>query len=182
MDLLRARLARTLWIWGFVAAVCLAHAQGASESTVKAAFLYKFAGYVEWPAAAFPQPDTPIVIGVMGADEVSAELEKLVVGRQVNNRRVVPRRVRAGEALRGLHILFVGRAEPALRATIAAAGQQGVLTVTEGERGLEAGSVISFVTVEDRVGFEVSMEAAERGGLHISSRMLAVARRVIPKA
>jgi hypothetical protein len=182
MDILRARRLRALWIWGLAAAACLAQAQGASEATVKAAFLYKFAGYVEWPAAAMPQPDTPIVIGVMGADEVSAELEKIIVGRQVNNRRLVSRRVRAGETLRGLHILFVARAEPTLRATIAAAGQQGVLTVTEGERGLEAGSVISFVTFEDRVGFEVSMEAAERGGLRISSRMLAVARRVIPKA
>ena len=181
MDLLRARLARALWTWGLVTLACLAHAQGASEATVKAAFLYKFAGYVEWPAAAFPQPDTPLVIGVMGADEVSSELEKIAVGRQVNNRRITPRRVRAGEALRGLHILFVGRAEPSLRATLAAAGQLGVLTVTEGPGGLEAGSAISFVTVEDRVGFEVSVEAAERSGLHISSRMLAVARRVIPK-
>ena len=160
---------------------CLAHAQGPSEATVKAAFLYKFAGYVEWPAASFPQPDTPFVIGVMASDEVSAELEKLVVGRQVNNRRVVPRRVRAGDPLQGLHMLFVGRTEPTLRHALAAAQQQRILTVTEGDRGLEAGSAISFVTVEDRVGFEVSIDAAERSGLRISSRMLAVARRVVPK-
>ena len=181
MVLLKARLARALWTWGLLTAACLAHAQGPSEATVKAAFLYKFAGYVEWPAGAFAQPDTPIVIGVMGADDIAAELDRIVVGRQVNNRRLESRRVRPGDSLRGLHMLFVPRTEPTLRATLAAAAQQKVLTVTDGERGLEAGGVISFVTVEDRVGFEVSVEAAERSGLRISSRMLAVARRVIQK-
>ena len=183
MDLLRVRLARSLWALALaVASACAAHAQaqGPSESTVKAAFLYKFAGYVEWPPAALP-PEAPLVIGVMAADEVLAELEKLVPGRQVNNRRINVRRVREGEPLRGVHVLFVGRAEPNARAVLRAAQQQGVLAVTEVERGLEAGSSINFVTVEDRVGFEVSLDAAERSGLRISSRMLAVARRVLPK-
>jgi len=60
--------------------------------------------------------------------------------------------------------------------------KQGVLTVTEGERGLESGSAINFVVAEDRVGFEVSLEAAERSGHRISSRMLAVARRVVARS
>ena len=183
MGLLRHRLPRALvWAFGLAVAACTAHAQGAPEATVKAAFLYKFAGYVEWPAGAFPQADAPLVIGVMGAEEVAAELEKIVPGRQVSNRRVVARRVRSGDALRGIHLLFVGRAEPNLRAALAAAQQQGVMSVTDAERGLEAGSAISFVTVEDRVGFEVSLDVAERSGLRISSRMLAVARRVIPRS
>ena len=183
MDFLRARFARTLCLLLLgLAAGSGAQAQGAAEATVKAAFLYKFAGYVEWPPNASPPPDAPIVIGVMGADEVAAELEKLLPGRQVNNHRVVLRRLRAGEPLRGVHLLFVGRGEPNVRAVLAAAQQQGVLTVSDGERGLEAGSAVNFVSVDDRVGFEVSLEAAERSGLRISSRMLAVARRVVPRS
>jgi YfiR/HmsC-like len=157
-----------------------AAAQQATEAAVKAAFLYKFAGYVEWPESAFPQPDTPFVFGVVGADEVAVELEKLVPGRTINGRRVVVRRIREGEGVRGLHVLFVGSAAANERAVVRAAQAQGALTVTEG--GLEAGAAINFVVVEERVAFEVSLEAAERSALRISSRMLAVARRVMPRS
>jgi hypothetical protein len=183
MGILMRRWQRGVTAFALMLACAAAQAQGApSEATVKAAFLYKFAGYVEWPASAFPQPDAPLVIGVVGADEVAAELEKLLPGRQVNNRRVVARRVREGEPLRGIHLLFVGRGERDLRAALRAAQQQGVLAVSEAERGLELGSAINFVVVDDRVGFEVSLDSAERSGIRISSRMLAVARRVIPRS
>jgi hypothetical protein len=168
-----------------LAAGLVAHqaaAQQATEASIKAAFLYKFAGYIEWPADTFAAPDAPLVIGVTGSEEVAAELERLVPGRSVNNRPVVVRRFREGEAPEGAHILFVGRGEPNLRAVVRAAQQNGgALVVTESEKGLEAGGSINFV-VDDRVGFEVSLEAAERSGHRISSRMLAVARRVVGRS
>jgi hypothetical protein len=80
-----------------------------------------------------------------------------------------------------VNVLFVGRSEPVAGAIVRAAREQGVLTVTESERGLEMGSAINFVPVEDRVGFEVSLDAVEKGGHKISSRMLAVARKVLPR-
>lgn len=162
-------------------AACVpAFAQQATESTIKAAFLYKFAGYVEWPPAAFPAPDSPLVIATSFADDVATELEKVASGRTVNGRPITVRRLRDGETLQGVHLLFVGRREPNARALLRAAQQHGALGVTE--TGLEAGGAINFVLAEDRVAFEVSLEAAERSGLRISSRMLAVARRVVPKA
>lgn len=154
-------------------------AQPASEAAVKAAFLYKFAGYVEWPPPSFPSPETPYVIGVAGAEEVAAELERLVAGRTVNGRRVVARRVRDAAAAADVHVLFVGREDARLRELLRAAQRQPVLTVTDADRGLELGSVVALTLLEDRVGFEVSTLAAERGGLAISSRMLGVARRVL---
>lgn len=173
---------RGLLVLALAALPALVPAQQAPESSIKAAFLFKFAGYVEWPLGAFPSPDAPFVIGVTGAEEVASELERLVPGRTVNNRAVVVRRFREGEAPQGVHLMFVGRSEANVRAAIGAAQQQGALTVTEGERGLESGSSINFVVADDRVGFEVSLEAAERSGLRISSRMLAVARRVVGRS
>ena len=181
MGVLSRSLARFLLLAAGTLAVSAA-AQQATEAGIKAAFLYKFAGYIEWPASAFAAPDAPLVIGVTGAEEVAAELERLVPGRSVNNRPVVVRRFREGDPPRGLHIVFVGRGEPNLRAAVRAAQQNGALVVTESERGLEAGSSINFVLLEDRVGFEVSLEAAERSGHRISSRMLAVARRVVGRS
>jgi hypothetical protein len=179
------RIFFALALLAFAAASGLAQAQRAEapEAAVKAAFLYKFAGYVEWSAAAFAAPDTPFVIGVLGADEVASELAKIVQGRTIAGHPVVVRRVKEGEPLRGLHLLFVGKGEPQrLPSVLRAARDQGVLTATESDRGLELGSAINFVLAEDRVGFEVSLDAAEKSGHKISSRMLAVARRVLPKA
>lgn len=177
-------LLKALGRFALALAACLAPwsaaAQQATEAAVKAALLFKFANYVEWPAEAFPTPAAPVAIGVLGSDEIAAELEQLVKGRPVNNRPVSVRRLKDGESLAGLHILFVAARDAArVRAAARAARPLSVLLISDAERGLEAGSVINFVTVEDRVGFEVSMEAAERSGLRLSSRMLGVARRVV---
>jgi hypothetical protein len=166
---------------GVVAATAALAQREATEAGVKAAFLYKFGNYIEWPANAFTSASAPLVIGVQGADEVASELERLAPGRTVNQHPLVVKRVREGEPLRGIHILFIGK-EQANAATLLAAQKQGVLAVTESERGLEMGSAINFVTAGERVGFEVSLDAAEKSGHRISSRMLTVARRVVPKS
>lgn len=157
--------------------------QSASESSVKAAFLYKFAGYVEWPASAFATPVAPIVIGVVGSDEVANDLARIAPGRSIAGHPIAVKRLGEGESLRGLAIVFVGRAAAARIPAVARAAQRdNVLVVTESEGALEQGSAINFVVLEDRVGFEVSLEAAERTGHRISARLLAVARRVLGRA
>jgi hypothetical protein len=178
------------WVHGLVAGLLLAlvpvgEAQAqraeATESSVKAAFLYKFAGYIEWPPGLFAAPDGPFVIAVTGSDEVAAEMARIATGRSIGGHPVVVKRLREGEPLKGIHLLFLGRDAPRQPALLKLAQQQSVFTVTEAERGLEQGSAINFVVAEDRVGFEVSLEAAEKTGHHISARMLAVARRVLPR-
>jgi len=154
------------------------HAAGQqSEQSVKAAFLYRFAAYIEWPQPA--PPDAPFVIATLGADDVAAELSSMLPGRAVAGRPAVVRTVKEGESLQGVQILFIGKRAADARAAVRAAHQQGILTVTE--NGLETGGVINFVIADNRVAFEVSLDAAERSGHRISSRMLAVARRVAPK-
>jgi len=151
----------------------------ASERAVKAAFLYKFLSYVEWPAAAFTQGDAPIVVGVVGSDEVVTELQQIAAARSVDNRAVVVRRVREGESLAGLHALFVGRNEHArLPALVKSAQQRGVLIVTDWPGALDQGAAINFLTIDGRIRFEISVEAAERSGVKLSSRLLAVAQNV----
>jgi hypothetical protein len=159
----------------------LAWAQGVSEPAVKAAFLYKFGGYLEFPTSAQWPADAPFSIAVQGADDVAAELERLAPGRSIQGRRVAVRRVHEGEVLRGVQMLFVGHGESRATEAIRAAQRAGIVTVSDADRGLELGSVINLVSAEDRIAFEVSLDAAERTGVTISSRMLSVARRVAPK-
>lgn len=144
------------------------------ERGVKAAFLYKFLGYVE-----YPQDTGPLVVGVLGADDIGAELARITTGRNVGGRAVTVRVLRDGDGLTGLHMLFVGADAPRGAALLRAAEQQGVLTVTESDNGLQQGSVINFRLVEERVRFEVSLPAAEKNGLKLSSRLLSVAYHVL---
>lgn len=151
------------------------------EYRVKAAFLYKFAGYVEWPPSVFPRPETPITIGVAGAEAIAEEAAQLVAGRTVNNRAIVVRRVKPGESLSGVSILFVGKGEgPRLNQLLLLAQPLGILSVTESDGALGHGSVINFTVAERRVRFEISLESAEKSGLKLSSRLLAVAQQVYP--
>lgn len=150
----------------------------ALESSVKAAYLYKFLAYVEWPAASFASADAPQVIGVLGADDVLAELQRLVVGRQVNGHPLAARRVALGEPVESLHVLYVGRAARPSAVVPTLLGRP-ILVVTDAAGALADGSALNFVQVRGRVRFEASVPAAERGGLKLSARLLAVAERVV---
>lgn len=166
----------------FLLAPACAAAQGearAAEARVKAAFLYKFCDFIEWPPAAFAEPGA-FTIGVVGADALADELAQVVARRSVHGRPVVVRKLRRGAPLAGLHMLFVGGREGArLPEVLAAAKGRSLLTVTEAEDAEDPGSVINFVLVEDKVRFDVALSPAEAGGLKISARLLAVARKVV---
>lgn len=152
----------------------------AAEYRVKAAFLYKFGSFVEWPPDAFARPEIPFVIGVIGADELADELAQVVAGRSVSGHPITVRKLRRGSSLAGLQVLFIGRADGGRLAEILAPAKgQPMLTVTESEGALAHGSVINFVVVGDKVRFDVALPPAELGNLKISARLLAVARRVI---
>ena len=153
------------------------------EYRVKAAFLYKFGSYIEWPSGSFARADSPVTIGVMGADALAEELTRIVAGRNVNGRPVRVRKLRPGDPIAGLHVLFVGRGEGGRLAEILAAARgQALLTVTESEEGLELGSMINFVVVEDKVRFDIAPPPSESSNLKISTRLLGVARKIVAKS
>jgi YfiR/HmsC-like len=152
-------------------------AQGqALEHEVKAAYLYRFLSFVEWPSASFARPDSPIVIGVLGADDVLEELRAIVPGRVVQGRPVAVRRVQDASGAGGAHLLYFGRGTSAQLDRLPAL--RGQLVVTDWSGGLDQGAVVNFVRSEGRLRFEVAVDAAARRELKISSRMLAVASSV----
>lgn len=150
----------------------------ATEARIKAVFLFKFADYVEWPASAFASDDSPFTVGVIDAEPVAAELARVVEGRTVRERPVVVRRLRSGDPLDDVQLIFVGRgARGGLRQTLERLRGRPVLRVTESEGALQAGSMINFVLVGGKVRFDI-VPPQDAGGLRISSRLLAVARDV----
>lgn len=156
------------------------HAQGrTAEYQIKAAFLYKFGAYVEWPAQTFERADAPVVIGVAGPQLVLEEVSRTAAGRSINGRAVAVRRLRAGDTVEGVHILFIADAEASgLAHFLTQAKGQAVLTVTEAPDGAASAGVINFVVVDDKVRFDVALQQAEANNLKISARLLSVAHRV----
>jgi hypothetical protein len=185
-------LRRTVAAWALacVAALCVARglvpsawAQGAVsavplERRVKAAFLYKFLGYTDFPASAFADAAAPLTIGLIGADDLAVELARVVAGRTVGDRPIEVRELREADAGARVHLLFVGGGDPQRVGRIVRQASGAKLVVTECENGLQLGSVINFRIVDERVRFDVSLDAAERNGIKLSSRLLTVANRV----
>lgn len=149
----------------------------ALERRVKAAFLYKFLGYADFPAQSFGDAAAPVSIGVVGADDIAAELQRITAGRSVSGRPIAVRTLREHDLAQQVHLLFLAGDDEA-RAARLLRGAGALLTVTECVDTLPAGSVINFTIVDERVRFDVSLDAAEKKNVKLSSRLLTVANRV----
>jgi hypothetical protein len=171
----RAAFAFVIAVFLLGSGVAPAKAESAQERSVKAAFLLKFVGYVEFPEGSPAASAGPLVIGVLGADEIGAELVRTMAGRTINNRPVTVKILRPSDSIAGVHVLFIGGGSERSQRLLHAATNMGVLTVTESDGGLREGSVINFRLVDERVRFEVSLDAAEKARLKLSSRLLSVA-------
>lgn len=155
-----------------------AEAPAPSPSRVKADYLYKFLSYVDFPPTALASSDTPLVIGVIGADDVFNELGTVLSGRTINGRAVTRQRLAEGDSLAGTQLLFVGRGIDLMHSSLVKTAKTSpVLLVSDTSDGLNQGAIFNFVT-GDRVRFEVSLDAAEHAGIRVSSRILTVSERV----
>jgi hypothetical protein len=147
---------------------------------IKAGFIYNFAKFVEWPAAAFAQPDSPIVIGILGTDPFGNLIDRIVENKKIGARGLVVKRLKWSTDLKDLQeckILFVGASEKAhLDDLVQIVKSLPILTVGETPGFAERGGVIRFVLEDNRVRFEINVEAAHQADLTISSRLLTLAR------
>jgi hypothetical protein len=160
---------------GIGLAVAVPSSRAADESLeykVKAAFLLNFVKFVEWPASAFPEPDSPISICILGVDPFGKTLDQLVAGESVNGRKLAVERVKRTPPPKNCQVVFLGKAE-----TLPPLGP-GVLTVGEGDNFLHEGGVIGFIIENRRVRFDINQTAAENAELKLSSKLLSVARSV----
>lgn len=170
------RAAHWLWLWLFLCALSPSHA--ADEYQIKAAFLYNFIKYVTWPTNAFLTPDGPYVIGVVGKDPFGDRLDELA-RQSLKGRPLKIVRFDSSASLTPCHLLFVAEPdrkkwEPILRKL----GASPVLTVGEHDRFALSGGVVNFYTENNRVRFEINVDAARRAELTINSAMLNLAKLV----
>ena len=166
--------------WVLTCGVSSAHADHAQppasrEYRIKAAFLFNFIKFIEWPAEAFPDPSSPITLAVLGEDPFGAALDS-IDGKTLKGRRLVVKRYARVRDLNFPHVLFISSSENMhLPQIVEILNNSTVLTVGEEGQFTHLGGIINFVIRKNKIRFEINMDAAERAGLTISSKLLRLA-------
>jgi hypothetical protein len=154
----------------------------ADENQIKAAFLFNFGKFVEWPEPVF-SANGPLTICVAGNTEIAQALEQLAAGRTVNGKEVKVLVLRSPESSGRCQILFIGRtAGKDKKALLEKAQNTPILTVGEEGDFAGQGGILNLLNQKSRIHFEVNQEAAARAGLKISSKLLALAQIVHSKS
>jgi hypothetical protein len=146
------------------------------EFAVKATFLHKFAGFVEWPESAFAGSDSPFLLCVAGADPVSKLIDQAAAGQAYGTHAIEVRHVTQPSAVAACHVLYVaGMPADAIEAYLQAAKGKAVLTVTDNATTRRAQGIVNFVIRDNRVRFEIDLELAAMHQLTVSSKLASLA-------
>ncbi len=156
-------------------------AQGSvpAEYKTKASYLATFPSFIEWPETAFAS-EAPFLVCVIGDFRFGTALAEFARNPSPSGRRIDVRWARKNEDLRSCHILFISNSEAKSYARILKIVQgAGILTVGETRNFLSAGGMLSFSFQDDSLQFDVNLVAADEAHLRVSSKLLALARRVV---
>lgn len=157
-----------------------AQASRSLEYQVKAAFLFRFAQFVDWPPDTFPGAETPLNFCVIGKDPFRGVLETTLAGKKVGTHAARVLHVDKILQAQGCHLLFVGEDFSVhLPELIASLHNSAIVTIGDADRFAEQGGMIGFFWEDEKIRFDINLEAAEKTKLRISARLLSLARTVI---
>jgi hypothetical protein len=171
---------KMLWLLVWVCLFGLGGARGNAEESreyaVKAAFLYNFAKFVDWPPESFKNETAPLVLGIVGIDPFGSLLETLK-DKTVKGRKLVVRRLSRLENFEDCQILFISGSEKgALRPILATVKNHPILTVSDIDRFAPQGGMIGLVAVDNTINFEINLDTVQRSKLKVSSQLLKLAK------
>lgn len=164
------------------ACVQSAYAAGSLEFAVKAAFIYKFASYVDWPTSSFTSPTSPFLICAIGDDRVSALMDQAAAGQQVNTHPITVKHLQHATPDSGCDVAYVASADrQAVASNLEVLRKAPVLTITDADQTPDAIGIIAFTVRDNHVRFNIDDELASTDGLVISSKLLSLANSVKPR-
>jgi hypothetical protein len=175
LDLRRTNLLHALLYSLLILLVPRVHSQP-QEYEVKAAFLYNFAQFCEWPSSAFASTNSPFVIGVLGDNPFNSTLDDLVRGEKVQQRPLEFRRFRSVSEIKECHILFISRSESSrVQSILNSLEGRPILTVSDIDRFAMRGGMIRFLTEQKKIKLRINISETRKAGLNISSKVLNLA-------
>ncbi len=167
-------LAVACW-WMLVAPRAWAQDRKPTEYQVKAAYLYNFAKFAEWPAGTFSDPTDPVIFGVLGDDPFGNDID-VMTSRTINGRKIEVRRYHSSAEIQKCHILFISSSEHGhLGEVLKRLSHSGVLLISDMESFASRGGMIGFILTGKTIGFEVNVDAVARAGVTLHSRVLNMA-------
>jgi hypothetical protein len=173
----------SLWMMAFAGnGATRGQTPGSSEYDVKAAFLFHFAQFVEWPPETFKDASAPLTYCTIGEDPFHGALEQSLSGKTVGTRALRVQHLKQTQGIPGCQVLFIGAGEKKrIGEEMARVSGNAVLTVGETEHFAKEGGIIGFFLEDNKIRFEINLDAAEKANLRISARLLTLARTVIGK-
>jgi hypothetical protein len=148
-----------------------------TEYEVKAAYVFNFAKFVDWPSTAFSAKNSPIIIGIIGNDEFGTLLGNIVKAKTIQEHTIAVRQLKWPSDLSACHIVFIGASEQKQVKQITDSLQdRPVLTITEAEEGVQSKGIMNLLVEGGKVQFEIDVASAEKAHLQISSKLLRLAR------
>jgi hypothetical protein len=161
-----------LWLAGGAAAFAEKGLE-VSEYQVKAALVYNFTKFTQWPSNSFSAPDSPLVIGILGNDSFGRALDDAMAGEKLNGHPIEVVRFQGADAVPACHILFVSNSEKSRLSSILASLQdRSILTIGETDGFGQLGGMVNLVKRDNSIRFEINAGAAQRSGVKISSKLL----------
>jgi len=156
--------------------------QGPSAYEVKGAFLLNFSKFITWPPAAFTSASAPVLIAIIGDDPFGELLDELVLKQRLGDRAIQVKRIGSRDELSGYHLVFISRSETRqLDQILIRTENTYAVAVSDIERFSSAGGVIGFIVEGNRVRFDINVGVAERRGLKVSTKLIALAATVYTK-
>jgi hypothetical protein len=173
-------LSLVIWLAAVSSTPGLWQSSGSGEYAVKAAFLFHFAQFVEWPAGSFKDGNSPLTYCTLGEDPFSGALDQSLSGKTIGTRALRVQHFKLPQEAQGCQVLFLGASETKkLSEVLASVSGRAILTVGETDHFAADGGVIGFCVEANKIRFEINLESAEKANLKISARLLALAKTVI---
>lgn len=151
------------------------------EYTVKAAFLFHFAQFVEWPEGTFQNTNSPLVYCTIGEDPFQGALEASFKGKAIGPHSLQVKHLKDSSEAHGCHVVFLGKVKRRVPEELAILQGYPILTIGETEHFVKDSGMIGFCMEENKIRFNINLEAAEKSNLKISARLLMLAKTVIGK-
>ena len=166
----------------FMYACCLCFPLFQSQTTplpeykIKAVFLFNFTQFVEWPANTFNEKDDPFVIGILGKAPFGNYIDNAVTDEKMGNHPITIARYNNVSEVNNCQMLFINvKDEESLQEILSSLSNRSILTVSDAHGFVQAGGVIGFITVHNKIKVKVNLSAAKTANLNISSKLLSVA-------
>jgi hypothetical protein len=164
----------------FLTSQVAAEGNASSEYAVKAAFLFHFAQFVEWPPTAFKDANAPLTFCTLGEDEFHGALDQSINGKTIESRSLRVQHLKQFQEVEGCQVIFIGADDKKrIPALLASLKDSPVLTVGESEHFAQEGGMIGFSLEENKIRFEINLGSAEHAKLKLSARLLALAKTVL---